>query len=158
MAGTSQMRASNAVYGSKAQCYVTIGNRRYNFLHLTEFESEYTINTQQVPILGKVGFGNKAAGGVGEWSATVHYNQSIFRVMADEYQKTGGLPYFEIQVTNDDVAAGVGRQTVMHHGCLISGSIPLAKILAGDQLLSEGISGTFESWDLPEKFNEIEGL
>ena len=83
------MNAKDAVYGSLAECFVTIGDNRYNFMSLTEFESQWEVNVTEVPILGKVGMGHKAAGGKGTWSGTAHYNQSIFRKIADAYQKTG---------------------------------------------------------------------
>ena len=152
------MHSRDAVYGSEAKCFVTLNGRRMNFLHLTDFEGITTINSQQVKILGKVGFGNKAAGMNGKWKATAHFNQSHFRVIADHYQKTGEMPYFEIQVTNQDRTATVGRQTIIYKDCLITGDVILSKFQAGDQILDEEISGTFESFDMPEKFNDLEGL
>jgi len=151
------MNANDAVYGSLASCFVTIGGRRYNFMTLTEFESKWEINIADVPILGKVGMGHKAAGGSGSWSGTAHYNQSQMRAMANEYQKTGVLPYFEIQVTNEDPTSKVGRQTITHSGCLCD-SVILSKFQAGEELLEEEMSGTFESWEMPEKFNELPGM
>ena len=151
------MNAKDAVYGSLAECYVTIEDNRYNFMSLTEFESKWEVNITDVPILGKVGMGHKAAGGKGTWSGTAHYNQSIFRKIAEEYQKTGIMPYFEIQVTNEDPTSAVGRQTIVHHDCLCDTFI-LAKFQAGEELLDEELSGTFDSWDMPESFTALEGM
>lgn len=151
------MNAKDAVYGSLAECFVTIDENRYSFMSLTEFESKWEVNITDVPILGKVGMGHKAAGGKGTWSGTAHYNQSIFRKMADTYQKTGVMPYFEIQVTNEDPTSAVGRQTVIHHGCLCD-TFTLAKFQAGEELLEEDVSGTFESWDMPESFTLLTGM
>ena len=150
------MNAQDAVYGSLARCFYTVNGRRKLFLSLTDFESKWEINLVDVPIMGKVGMGHKAAGGKGTWSGTAHYNQSDFRVMADEYQKTGTLPYFEIQVTNEDPSTKVGRQTIIHNGCLFD-SVVLSKMQAGEEILEEDLSGTFESWDMPEKFTELPG-
>ncbi|MCL2415942.1 MAG: phage tail tube protein [Defluviitaleaceae bacterium] len=152
------MHARDAVYGSEAKCFVTIDERRMNFMHFTNFEGKVTINKQQVPILGKVGFGSKAAGMSGTWTATAHFNQSHFRAIAEVYQRTGVMPYFEIQVTNEDRTATVGRQTVIFHDCLVTDDIVLAKFEAGDSLLTEDISGTFEYFSIPQKFEDLEGL
>jgi len=157
MSNNSIMHAKDAVYGSLASCFVTINGRRLNFMNLTEFESQWEVNITEVPILGKVGFGHKAAGGKGTWSGTAHFNQSHIRAVADHYQKTGVMPYFEIQVTNEDPTSGVGRQTIIHHDCLFD-TVILAKFVAGEELLDEAMSGTFETWDMPEKFNELEGI
>ena len=151
-----QMNAKDAVYGSLAECFLTLEGRRYNFMSLTEFESKWEVNVVDVPILGKVGMGHKAAGGKGTWSGKAHYNQSHLRKMADTYQKSGTMPYFEIQVTNADPTSAVGRQTITHHGCLMD-TFVLAKFQAGEELLDEELSGTFESWDMPEKFAELPG-
>ena len=124
---------------------------------LTEFESQWEVNVTEVPVLGKVGMGHKAAGGKGTWSGTAHYNQSIFRKIADTYQKTGVMPYFEIQVTNEDPTSAVGRQTIIHHDCLCD-TFTLAKFQAGEELLEEDLSGTFESWDMPETFTMLAGM
>jgi len=151
------MNAMDSVYGSLAQCFVTINGRRMEFMHMTEFESKWGINIRDVPILGKVGFGHKPAGGKGTFTGKAHYNNSTLRVVADNYQKTGIFPPFEIQVVNEDPGASVGRQTVVHHDC-ISDSITLAKFVAGEDLLDEDISGTFDSWDLPERFRDLPGM
>jgi hypothetical protein len=157
MPNNAIMNAKDAVYGSLASCFVTINGRRMNFMNLTEFESQWEINITDVPILGKVGMGHKAAGGKGTWSGTAHYNQSQIRAVADTYQKTGVIPYFEIQVTNEDPTSAVGRQTIIHRDCLFD-TVILAKFQAGEEILEEDLSGTFESWDIPEKFNDLAGI
>lgn len=157
MGNNAIMNAKDAVYGGLAECYITIDGRRYNFMNMTDFESKWEVNVTDVPILGKVGMGHKAAGGKGTWSGTAHYNQSCFRKMADTYQKTGIMPYFEIQVSNEDKTSAVGRQTIIHRDCLCDSFI-LAKFEAGEEIMDEELSGTFESWDMPEEFKELKGL
>ena len=157
MPNNAIMNAGDAVSGSLASCFVTINGRRYNFMILTEFESKWEVNIADVPILGKVGMGHKAAGGKGTWSGAAHYNQSRIREVANEYQRTGKMPYFEIQVTNEDPTSVVGRQTITHSGCLFD-SVVLAKFQAGEDVLSEDLSGTFDTWDMPEKFTDLPGM
>ena len=48
------MKANDAVYGSLAECYVTIDGNRYNMMQLYDFESSASINLIDVPILGRV--------------------------------------------------------------------------------------------------------
>ncbi len=151
------MNAKDAVYGSLAECFITLDGNRYLLMNITEFESKWETSIADVPILGKVGMGHKSAGGKGTWSGTAHYNQSIFRKVADTYQKTGVMPYFEIQVTNEDATSAVGRQTIVHHDCLCD-TFVLAKFQAGEELLEEELSGTFESWDMPESFAMLPGM
>lgn len=151
------MNAKDAVYGSLAECFVTINGRRLNFMTLTEFESSWEVIITEVPILGKVGMGHKAAGGKGTWSATAHYNQSYFRELANGYQKTGVMPYFEIQVSNEDPTSAADRQTILLYDCLCD-KFTLAKFQAGEEILDEELSGSFERWDMPEKFSDLSGI
>lgn len=154
---TPIMNAKDAVYGSLAECFITIGDNRYNFMNLTEFESKWEVSITDVSVLGKVGLGHKATGGKGTWSGTAHYNQSVLRKIADQYQKTGVMPYFDIQVSNEDPTSAAGRQTIVHHDCLCD-TFTLAKFQAGEEILEEDLSGTFESWDMPESFTPLTGM
>jgi len=151
------MRADDAVYGSLASCYITIDGRRWNFMNIIDFESKYEINVSDVKILGRTSMGHKPAGAKGTWSGTAHYNQSIMRTIALKYKRTGFMSPFEIQVTNEDPSSAVGRQVITHMGCL-SDTFTLAKFAAGEDLLEEDISGTFDDWDMPEKFKELAGM
>lgn len=153
----TMMDAMDAVYGSKAECYMVINGRRLNFMTLIDFEAEWSVNITEVPILGKVGMGHKPAGGKGTWKATAHYNQSHFRAMAEDYQKTGVMKYFSIEVTNEDPTSRVGRQTVIYNGCLCEKFI-LSKFIAGEDILDEEMSGTYETFDIKEKFKELPGM
>ena len=61
-----------------------------------------------------------------------------------------------MQVIKEDPTSKAGRQTIVHYGCLCD-SFTLAKFQAGEEILDEELSGTFESWDLKEEFNELTG-
>jgi Protein of unknown function (DUF2001). len=151
------MNAKDTPSGSLAECYITIEGRRYNFMQLINFESKYTPTVVEVPILGQVNKGHKMVGGKGTWTATAHFNQSIMRKLAYTYQNTGKIPYFEIQVTNEDPTTAVGRQTIIHKDCLCEDFI-LAKFDADEDVLNEEISGTYESFEMPEEFKPLQGM
>ncbi len=152
-----RMKSKNAPFGSMAECFITIDGKRYNFMSFTDFDSDYETSTVDVRILGQTNTGHKSAGGKGTWSGTAHYNQSVFRKIADKFQKTGVSTYFEIQVTNEDPTSEIGRQTIILHDCLMD-KFKLAKFIAGDEILDEELSGTFESWDMPEEFTPMDGF
>lgn len=152
-----RMKQEDATFGSMAQCYVTINGRRFNFMQMTEFDANWETSSVDVPILGQTNVGHKLTGGSGTWSGTCYYNQSVIRKMADEFQKTGKATYFEIQVTNEDPTSRAGRQTIIYHNCLID-KYSLSKFEAGDAILTEELSGTFGSWDMPEEFTPLDGF
>lgn len=152
-----KMNAKDTVSAKLAECFVTIGKNRYNFMQAINLEAKFEKTKTEVPILGKTGVGNKATGWKGTGSATFHYNTSIFREMMKNYKKTGEDVYFEIQITNDDPTSAAGRQTIVLIDCNIDGGI-LAKFDADGEYLDEDIDFTFEDFKMPEKFKLLDGM
>lgn len=151
------MQAKDAISGSLAECYITIDGNRYNFMQLISFEASIEKNKTEVPILGKTGRGNKANGWSGTFSGTAHFNQSIMRELLYKYKESGVDTYFEIQVANEDPTSAVGRQTVILKGCNLDGGI-LTKFDASADYLDEDINGTFEDFEIPQKFTVMNGM
>lgn len=148
------MNAKDAVCASMAECYVTIDKKRYNFMQAIELEAKMTKTKMDVPILGKTGKGNKATGWKGTGKAKFHYNSSVFREVLYRFKEKGEDMYFDIQVVNEDPTSAVGRQTVILKDCNLDGGI-LTKFNAGADFLQEEYSFTFEDWEMPEKFIEL---
>ena len=151
------MKGKDAISAKLAECFVTIEGNRYNFMQMINFEASFEKTKTEVPVLGKTGIGNKATGWKGTFSATAHYNQSIFRTLLQKYKDTGEDVYFEIQVTNDDPTSAAGRQTIVFVDCNTDGGI-LAKFDADGEYLDEDINGTFEDFKMPESFNLLAGM
>jgi len=151
------MHAKDAIYGSLATAYMTIDGTRYKMMQFTEFDSNLETKSTEVPILGRTNKGHKPAGAKGKWSAKAHYNQSIMRKVALKYQDSGYMPYFDVQVSNEDPTSSVGRQTIILRDCLCD-DFNLAKFAAGDNILSEDLSGTFERFEMPEEFSLLAGM
>lgn len=157
MASNVTMKARDAVSATLAECYVTIGTRRYNFMQAINLEAKFEKNKTEIPILGKTGKGNKTSGWKGTGSATFHYNTSVFRQMMLQYKETGEDIYFEIQISNEDPTSAVGRQTMILVDCNIDGGI-LAKFDADGEYLDEDMDFTFEDFKMPETFDDLDGF
>ena len=111
----------------------------------------------EVPILGKTGKGNKAAGWKGTGSATFHFNTSIFREILQEYTRTGKDLYFDMQIVNEDPTASVDKQTIMLIDCNLDGGI-IAQFDADADYLEDEFDFTFEDWKLMDKFKALDGM
>ena len=157
MNGNVVMKAKDTVFAALAECFVTIGTRRYNFMQAINVEAKFEKTKTEVPILGKTGKGNKATGWKGTGSLTAHYNTSIFRKMMLDYKNTGEDVYFEMQITNEDPTSGAGRQTIILMDCNIDGGI-LTKFDADAEYLDEEMDFTFEDFSMPETFKELTGF
>lgn len=157
MAKNQIMHAKDSVSAALAECFVTIEDKRYNFMQAINLEASIEKNKTEVPILGKTGKGNKATGWTGTGSATFHYNTSVFRELLKRYKDTGEDIYFDIQVTNEDPTSSVGRQTVILKDCNLDGGI-IAKFDADEEYLEDEFDFTFEDFELPEKFSLLAGM
>lgn len=151
------MNAKDTVSASLAECFVTIGDNRYNFMQAINLEASMEKTKTEVPILGKTGKGNKSTGWKGTGNATFHYNTSIFRNLLKKYKETGEDVYFDIQITNEDPTSAVGRQTVILRGCNMDGGI-IAKFDADGEYLDEDMDFTFEDFEMPETFSILDGM
>lgn len=151
------MQAKDAISGSLAECFITIEGNRYNFMQIINFESTMEKTKTEVPVLGKASKGNKASGCTYTFTGTAHYNQSVMRELLYRFKETGEDIYFDIQVTNEDPTSAAGRQTIIHKDCNLDGGT-LAKFDADSEYLDEEISGTFEDWEMPNKFSVLEGM
>lgn len=151
------MLGKDSVSAALAECYATLDGKRYNLMQAINLEATMEKSKSEVPILGKTGKGNKAVGWTGSGSATFHFNTSIFRKFMKEYKDTGKDFYFDIQVTNYDPTTSVGRQTIILKDCNLD-SILLTKFDADAEYLEEDMDFTFEDWEMPEEFSELQGM
>ena len=151
------MKGKDTVSAQLAECYVTIEGNRYNFMQAIDLEAKMEKTKTEVPILGKTGKGNKAAGWKGTGSATFHYNTSIFRKVMKKYKENGKDIYFDIVVVNDDPTSAAGSQTITLIDCNLD-NIIIAKFNADGEYLDEKFDFTFEDWDMPEEFDMLDGM
>lgn len=152
------MLAKDTLSAKLAQCFVIIDGNRYNFMSMTKFEAKFKKNKKKVPILGKSGSGNKSTGWEGTFTATMHYNTSIFRLLAERFKNTGQDVYFETQVINFDPTSDAEMQEVDFVDCNLDESI-LAKFDAtSEDSLDEDVSGTFDDFKIPRTFKLLKGM
>lgn len=157
MEGNVTIKAKDTLSAGLAECFLTIGDRRYNFMQAIKLEAKFEKTKTEVPILGRTGKGNKATGWKGTGSCTAHYNTSIMRKMMLDYKNTGKDTYFEMQITNEDPTSSAGRQTIILSDCNIDGGV-LAKFDADAEYLDEEIEFTFEDFSMPEQFKNLVGF
>lgn len=151
------MHAKDSIHGAQGRAYVTIDGNRYLFAQLINLEARADKTKTKVPIMGRVNKGNKPTGLEGTGSATFHYNTSIFRKLLYRYQETGEDIYFDIQVTNEDRTASVGRQTTILRDCNLDGGI-VALLDADADYLEDNADFTFERFELPEEFSILDTM
>lgn len=151
------MKAKDTITAKLAECYITIGTNRYNFMQMIDMEVTIEKQKTTVPRLGAIMVGHKASGMEGTFSGTAHFNQSVLRQMMLDYKTSGEDTYFEMQITNEDQTTSVGKQTIILYDCNMDGGV-LAKFDADGDYLDEEVEGTFEDFAMPESFTELTGF
>lgn len=153
------MSARNALSAKMAECYITIDGKRYNFMSAINVEVTFEKSKSEVAILGRMNKGNKSTGSSISGSAEFHFNTSIWRELAYRFQETGEDLYFDMQITNEDVTASdVGRQSIILYDCNFDSVILAAFDADSDDTLTESIDFTAERFEMPEKFNLMDGM
>jgi hypothetical protein len=153
------MHARNAVSAKMAECYITIDGNRYNFMSAINLEVTFEKTKSEIPILGRMNKGHKSTGSSITGSAEFHLNTSIWRELAYRFQETGEDLYFDMQITNEDITASdVGRQTIILYDCNFDSIILAAFDADSDDPLTESVDFTAERFELPEKFNRMDGM
>lgn len=155
--GETTMKAMDTINGAKGACYVTIDGNRYLLMQVVNVKASAKINSDKIPIMGQTNKGNKPGSIEYSGSATVHYATDVLRNMIYQYQETGEMPYFDMQVINDDPNSKAGRKSTILKDCCLTDST-IAMLDAEKSALDEDISFTFERFEMPEKFSNLSGM
>lgn len=152
MSENAMMRAGDAVSAHRAECFVTINGTRYTMLMAKDFEAKAQVNTREIPRLGNVVTGHKADTVVLAFSMTIYKCTEIFDDVIEEFIRTGVMPTFTIQTSNDDQASSVGRSTKIYNDCVLDGDVLLSMFSAEGGDVEQSIEGFCDSFSRPEKY------
>jgi hypothetical protein len=153
------MLAKNALSAKMAECYITIGDQTYNAMNAINLEVTFEKNKTEVPILGRMNKGHKSTGSTITGSAEFHFNTSLWRELAYNFQETGEDVYFDMLVRSKDLTASdTGGQDVWFYGCNFDSVILAAFDADSDDSLTESLDFTVERFELKTKFNKTGGL
>ncbi len=148
------LNPKDAVSAHKAECYITVGGKRRLVMMARNFEGKAQINTKEVPRLGNVVIGHKADTLTLAFSMTIYKCTEIFDDMIEEFIRTGALPTFTIQTTNDDQASSVGRSTKIYYDCVLDGDVLLSMFDDEGDFIEQKVEGYCDSFSRPEKFTD----
>nr|DAY51574.1 MAG TPA: tail tube protein [Caudoviricetes sp.] len=150
---TTYMTPEKTISGSQGTVYVTYSdtNQRFCFARLINVEAKVKLNKTAIAILGKTGKAHKIGSWEGSGTAEMYYCDSAMRKKVAEYNGTGKMFTFDMEITNNDEASTMSAQTTILKGCLLD-EIILAKIDAETEVLKESISFTFDDFSIENTF------
>lgn len=151
------MLAKDVIAAKLATAYITVDSNRYLLFQAKKFSAKFEKTKKEVNILGKLASGHKANGGNGTGSMTIYHNTSLFAKMMKDYKDTGEDVYFDIQITNNDPTSDAGRQTSIFKDCNLDNAV-IASFDADGDWLEQDVDFTFEDFELPETFAQLDGM
>ena len=137
-----------------AEFFCTIGDRRYSMLNAKNFEATASVSNADVPRLGSMITGKKTNGLEVKIKFTVYKCSPMFDNLIEEYKNTGVLPRFECQVTQEDKASNIGRDTKVYKDCIIDGDILLSMFDADGEFIEQDVEAYAMDFESPEKYTE----
>jgi len=146
------MNTNDAPVAKWAEVFVTLDGRRYAMLMCKNFEGKASISTQDVPRMGSVIMGKKPTTVELSFTMTIYKSTEIFDDVLDRFIKTGVMPSFDIQTSNEDPATSAGRSTKIYNDCVLDGDVLLSLAGSEDDFIEQEISGFAGGYTRPEKF------
>ena len=145
------MATKDALRAKFAEVFVTIGTNRYKMLMCKDFEGKANVSTQDVPRMGSTIVGKQATSVELSFKMTIYKCTEIFDDMIDTFLKTGVMPTFDVQVSNEDPGSTFGRSTKVFNDCVLDGDVLLALGGSGDDYIEQEINGFAGGITRPEK-------
>ncbi len=146
------MNMMDAPVAKYAEVFVTLKDKRYAMLMCKNFEGKASISTQDVPRMGTLIMGKKATSVELSFTMTIYKCTEIFDDVIEEFINTGVLPQMDIQISNDDPTASMGRSTKVFNDCVLDGDVLLALAGSEDDFIEQEISGFAGGFTRPEKY------
>ena len=147
------MNTNDAPVAKWAEVFVTLKGKRYAMLMCKNFEGKANVSTQDVPRMGSVIMGKKATTVELSFTMTIYKSTEIFDDVLDQFIKTGVMPTFDVQTSNEDPATSVGRSTKVYNDCVLDGDVLLSLAGSEDDFIEQKISGFAGGYTRPEKFH-----
>lgn len=141
----------DALNGKAGRAFATIDGRNVEMFGLKKFQADAEFQESDFKVVGTNLIQKKTNGVSLTGSSTVYYGTPEFLNMLTQYLKTGYLPYFTFQITNDDEGGTVGRQTVALYNVKLQ-KLPIAMLDADTDYLSMDISFSFTNVEVLNAF------
>lgn len=148
------MNTGDAPVAKFAQVFVTRAGKRHAMLMCKNFEGKANVSTQDVPRMGSVIMGKKPTTVELSFTMTIYKCTEIFDDIVDDFTKTGIVPTFTVQVSNEDPATSIGRSTKIYNDCVLDGDVLLSLAGSEDDFIEQEISGFAGSIERPSRYKD----
>ena len=143
----------DALNGKSGSAFMTMNGQNIEMFNLKKFQSDAEFQESDFKVVGTTLVQKKTTGVTLTGSMTIYYGSPHFLRLLQEYLKTGKLPYFTIQLTNDDPSTSVGSQTVVLYNVKLQ-KLPVAMLDADADWLEEEVSFSFTNIEVLNWFKD----
>lgn len=147
----------DALNGKSGSAVMTIDGENHELFQMKKFSSNAEFQESDFKVVGTTLVQKKTTGVTLTGTMTIYYGSPYFLRLLQEYLKTGKLPYFTLQITNDDPGTTVGKQIVALYNCKLS-KVPVAMLDADTDWLEEEVSFSYTGLEVLNYFKDPETL
>ena len=147
----------DALNGKSGSAVMTIDGENHELFQMKKFSSNAEFQESDFKVVGTTLVQKKTTGVTLTGTMTIYYGSPYFIKLLQDYLKTGKLPYFTLQITNDDPGTTVGKQIVALYNCKLS-KVPVAMLDADTDWLEEEVSFSYTGLEVLNYFNDPETL
>ena len=142
----------DALNGKAGRAFAVIDGRNVEMFGLKKIQADAEFQESDFKVVGTNLEQKKTSGVTLTGSATVYYGTPEFINMLKTYLKTGALPYFTIQITNEDEGSSNGSQTVALYNVKLQ-KLPIAMLDADTEFLTMDIAFSFTNVEVLNAFS-----
>lgn len=136
----------DAINGKEGRAFCTINGRQVEMFGLKKIQVDSSFEESDFKVVGTRLVQKKTTGISLTGSMDIYYGTDDFVDLVQNYIKTGEIPYFTIQITNDDPASSVGVRTIVLYNVKLQ-SCPLSILDADADFLTETVGFSFTSFE-----------
>ena len=143
----------DALNGKSGNGFMTFDGENHEMFGLKKFQSDAEFQESDFKVVGTTLVQKKTTGVSLSGSMTIYYGSPYFLRLLQEYLRTGKLPYFTIQITNDDPTTSVGTQTVVYYNVKLQ-KLPVAMLDADADFLEMEVGFSYTGIEVLNWFND----
>ncbi len=143
----------DALNGKQGSAFMTINGQNIEMFNMKKFQSDAEFQETDFKVVGTTLVQKKTTGVTLTGTMTIYYGTPHFLRLLQEYLKTGRLPYFTLQITNDDPATSVGTQTVVLYNVKLQ-KLPVAMLDSDADWLEEEVGFSYTNIEVLNYFND----
>lgn len=143
----------DAPNGKEGKGFMTINGEIHELFSMKNFQTDAEFQESDFKVVGSRLVQKKTTGVSLTGKMTIYYGSPYFLKILVEYLKTGRLPLFTLQITNDDPATSIGTQTVVYYNVKLQ-KIPISKLDSDADHLDMEVSFSFTHLEVLDYFKD----